>query len=144
MDCDAEQSRLFVGRFDSSIATVVHLPATSVRETIPVGASPDGVLVVPEEVIGVGFKFSPGIVSWSRQYLADGYHLYRRGPQAGPGGWTCRAVTSSGTTTAFPDPQIPAVGEVFQYVVAIREGDREGTLGRTSAGDLRTPAIACD
>ena len=142
MECDADQSRLFVGQFFTSNATVLHLPDTSVRETILVGSSPDGVLVVPEEVIGAGFQ-SPGVLSWSRQYLADGYHVYRRLQASGPGGWTCLRVVPAGTTTGILEPQTPPLGEAFQYVVAIREETREGTLGRTSAGDRRTVSVPC-
>ena len=142
MDCDAGQSRLFVGRFFSSVAMAVHLPDTSVRDTIPVGSSPDGVLVVPEEVIGVGVS-AAGLVSWSRQYLADGYHVYRRTTATGPGGWTCLGAATGGTVLSLPDAAIPPVGQAFEYVVALREGTRAGTLGRTSAGELRTPSPPC-
>jgi YVTN family beta-propeller protein len=142
MECDAEQSRLFVGQFFTSNALALHLPDTSVRDTIPVGSSPDGVIVVPEEVIGTGFP-SPGILSWARQYLADGYHVYRRLQANGPDGWTCLRVVPDGTKTGILEPQVPPLGQAFQYVVAIREETREGTLGRTSAGYRRTASLPC-
>jgi YVTN family beta-propeller protein len=144
MDFYAEGAAMFVGNFDSSMVTVIQLPNTSARQFIPTGSKPDSALLLPEEVRGVRIGADRVTLTWDRQYLATAYHVYRTVGTAAGSSFDCASAPDPDPSdTTYIDPELPALGQLFTYTVAIVQGTREGILGYTSTGVLRHDATAC-
>lgn len=144
MDFYAEGSAMFVGNFDSAVVTMIQLPNTSARQLIPTGTKPDSALLLPEEVRGVRIGSDRVTLTWDRQYLATAYHVYRTvGTVAGSSFQCASAPDPDPSDTTYVDPDMPALGQLFTYTVAIVQGTREGILGYTSSGVLRQKATTC-
>lgn len=144
MDFRADGKRLYVPNFFSSTVTVVNLPDTENRSTVPAGTNPDSVAVQPEEVRGLRFEADKQTLAWDTQALAERYNVYRGLVSALPDYGSCRNSDDPDLTdTAFADPELPAAGEAFSYLVSILHEGIEGILGYASSGTLREPAIPC-
>lgn len=144
MDFRADGKRLYVPNFFSSTVTVVNLPDTENRSTVPAGTNPDSVAVQPEEVRGLRFEADKQTLAWDTQALAERYNVYRGLVSALPDYGSCRNGEDPDLTdTAFADPQQPAAGEAFCYLVSIVHEGIEGILGYASGGTLREPTAAC-
>jgi YVTN family beta-propeller protein len=144
MDFYAEGTAMFVGNFDSSMVTVIQLPNTSSRQFVPTGSKPDSALLLPEEVRGVRIGSDRVTLTWDRQYLATEYHVYRTIGTVAVSAFQCASAPDPDPTdTTYVDPDLPALGQVFTYTVAIVQGAREGILGYTSTGVLRQEATTC-
>jgi hypothetical protein len=126
------------------MVTAIQLADTSARQFIPTGSSPDSALLLPEEVRGLRIGSDRATLTWDRQYLATTYHVYRTvGTVAGSSFQCASAQDSNPSDTTYVDPDLPALGQLFTYTVAIVQGTREGILGYTSAGVLRQKAATC-
>jgi len=144
MGFNADGSRLYVANFDWSTVTIVNLPNTAIRETVSTGNYPNSVIVLPEEIIGVRFTVNLDRFIWKRNYLADGYHVYRGVVSQLPDYGTC--VDSSDPNLSdyrFDDLQDPPFGDAFIYLVATDHDAMEGILGHTTSGAVRQPGVAC-
>ncbi len=144
MDFYAEGTAMFVGNFDSAMVTAIQLADTSARQFIPTGSNPDSALLLPEELRGVRIGSDRVSVTWDRQYLATAYHAYRTVGTAAGSSFQCGgAPDPDPSDTTYVDPDLPALGQLFTYTVAIVQGTREGILGYTSTGVLRQKAMTC-
>jgi YVTN family beta-propeller protein len=144
MGFSADGSRLYVANFDWSMVTIVDLSNTALRETVPAGTYPNSVIVLPDEVFDVQVDVDPVILSWQRNYVADGYHTYRGVVSQLPDYGAC--VDSADPRLddfRFEDPENPLPGDAFFYLVATDHDEIEGILGYATDGTLRQPAVAC-
>ena len=144
MDFYAEGTSMFVGNFDSSMVTVIKLADTSARQFISTGSEPDSALLLPEEVRGVRIGSDRVTLTWDRQYLATAYHVYRTVGTVAESSFQCASAPDPDSSdTTYVDPDLPALGQLFAYTVAIVQGTRQGILGYTSTGVLRQEATIC-
>lgn len=139
----ADGALLYVSNFFSSSVTIVDLADTSQRETVAAGTNPDSVAVQREEVRGLRFASDRQTLTWTRQFLAERYAVYRGTLADLPAPGPC-AADPDPSDLEFADADTPPVGSGFTYLVAIvTAADRVGLLGFSSAGDLRTVAAGC-
>jgi hypothetical protein len=83
-------------------------------------------------------------VSWDPEGDARDYNLYKGRIPAGSG-WSYNHVCLSigMSTTSFQDPTLPALGELFYYLVTKENQHGEGPLGDDSFGIPRPNAESC-
>ena len=97
-------------------------------------------LAIPGEVAGVAFAIDKETISWSAVADAYTYDVVRGTVSAlpvGPGGddELCAGDLAAPSTT---DPEVPAAGAGFWYVVRAKNTCGGGTFGGTSGGSPRT------
>ena len=144
MDFRADSRRLYVSNFFSSTVTVIHLPDTSLRETVPAGINPDSVAIQPEEARGLRFLADRETLTWDDQFLADEYNVYRGDLATLPDyGDRANSRDPDLTDTIFVDPEVPDPGSGFLYLVSITHDGLEGIRGYSTSGSLREPQVAC-
>lgn len=144
MDFRADGKRLYVPNFFSASVTVVHLPDTSVRDSVPAGSSPDSVAIEPEEVRDVRFLADRRTLSWMENFLADRYDVYRGPLTALPDYGSCRNGSDPDLSdTVFLDTELPAEGQSFFYLVSIHHEGIAGILGYATDGAAREPGSPC-
>ncbi len=106
---------------------------------------PDGPLVPPE--VGPTLRFTGVLgdtLQWSPVASADGYALYRSGyPLSGPYNPAFQCLQGGLMGTSASAGADPAPGNLFAYLVTARSASGESSPGQTSAGALRTLAVAC-
>ncbi len=99
------------------------------------------VLAGDAEVTGVRLP-DHDTLAWDAVDGAIGYHVYRNDVErldSGPG--DCRFGSITGRSVAIPED--PEPGRAFSYLVSAFDGDGEGPLGTSSAGDPRVPPDPC-
>ena len=143
MDFSADGQRLYVANFFSSSVTVVDLPDTGMRPTIPTGSNPDSATILPETVSGVGFADESTLV-WAPNFVAQEYSVYRGTVSELPDYGSCRNGDDADLSDLqFSDTDVPGAGEAFLYLVAIRHDGPEGIVGYATDGTLRQPSTPC-
>jgi YVTN family beta-propeller protein len=144
MGFSADGSLLYVANFDWSTVTIVNLQHTAIRETVNTGVYPNSVIVLPDEVITVRFRADLVRLTWNRNYMADGYHIYRGVVSQLPDYGACAdSADPNQSDYRFDDPELPPLGEAFFYLITTDYDETEGILGRATNGALRLPAVAC-
>jgi YVTN family beta-propeller protein len=144
MGFSADGSHLYVANIDWSTVTMVNLQHTSVRETVNTGAYPNSVVVLPDEVITVRYRADLVRLTWKRNYIADGYHIYRGVVSQLPDYGACAdSADPNQSDYRFDDPELPPFGDAFFYLFTTEHDGTEGILGRATDGTLRQPEVAC-
>lgn len=144
MDFAADGSLLYAANFFSSTITTVQMADTSQRTTVAVGANPDSVILLPEEVRGLRFGMDGATLSWEENVLATGYRVYRGSVALLPDYGSCLLeVTGSPPAPEAVDPKDPALGAAFLYLITLDLGNHEGIAGRARDGTLREPSGPC-
>lgn len=143
LDVRADGRRLYVANFFSARASVLELPGGAVVEVIPTGQNPDSVVILPEEVFGVGFE-GPETLVWHANAFAERYDVYRGTVAELPAYGACvNALDGDLQDTRLVDATLPATGQAFFYLVGVRHAGLAGSLDHASDGTPRTPAVAC-
>ena len=144
IDFAADGSQIYVSNFFSSMVTIVNLPDIAARQFVATGSNPDSAIIQPEEIFELRFASNGELISWPRNFVADRYHVYRGDVAGLPDYGSCIDLADPvPTDTQFTDPEVPASGEAFFYLVSIGIDGDEGVLGHATDGTLRLPDPRC-